>query len=254
MPPKKKGNKKAQNDDWEAELGESVAPQDGAASEPQPEDAAAADEDVAGGGLMAALAKRGKKKNKKGANLEVEGEDPPVDDANGDFDSKAPQEGTFDDDDDDVFAGNYGKKKGKGGAAAKTEEPVEEKTTDDAPRVKTKAEKEKEKKEKEKQRKKELVRIRQLHCPLDECVLTSIRLRRRRPLVLPKPNLRSLPRPSQLPLPHLRPLHQLQMPRPLLEARRRSSILRWLPYRSNRKSARREKRRWRVLRPKRKPG
>ncbi|CAN9199488.1 unnamed protein product [Alternaria alternata] len=155
MPPKKKGNKKAQNDDWEAELGESVAPQDGAATEPQPEDAAA-DEDVAGGGLMAALAKRGKKKNKKGANLEVEGEDPPVDDANGDFDSKAPQEGTFDDDDDDVFAGNYGKKKGKGGAAAKTEEPVEEKTTDDAPRVKTKAEKEKEKKEKEKQRKKEL--------------------------------------------------------------------------------------------------
>ena len=92
MPPKKKGNKKAQNDDWEAELGESVAPQDGAASEPQPEYAAAADEDVAGGGLMAALAKRGKKKNKKGANLEVEGEDPPVDDANGDFDSKAPQE------------------------------------------------------------------------------------------------------------------------------------------------------------------
>ncbi|KAG9195409.1 Eukaryotic translation initiation factor [Alternaria panax] len=154
MPPKKKGNKKAQDDDWEAELGESVAPQDSAAAEAQPENAAAED-DAAGGGLMAALAKRGKKKNKKGANLEVEGEEPPVDGANGDFDNKAPQEGTFDDDDDDVFAGNYGKKKGKGGAAAKAEEPVEENATD-APRVKTKAEKEKEKKEKEKQRKKEL--------------------------------------------------------------------------------------------------
>ncbi|RMZ70114.1 chitin synthase [Pyrenophora seminiperda CCB06] len=158
MAPKKKGNKKAQNDDWEAELGESVAPQDAAPAEAAPADAAAEEEDdAAGGGLMAALAKRGKKKNKKGANTEVEGEDPPANDgANGEFGNKAPQEGTFDDDEDDVFAGNYGKKKAKGGsAAAKAEEPAEEKT-DDAPRVKTKAEKEKEKKEKEKQRKKEL--------------------------------------------------------------------------------------------------
>ncbi|EDU47910.1 eukaryotic translation initiation factor 5B [Pyrenophora tritici-repentis Pt-1C-BFP] len=158
MAPKKKGNKKAQNDDWEAELGESVTPQDAAPAEPEPEDAAAAaDDDVAGGGLMAALAKRGKKKNKKGANPEVEGEDPPAaDGADGEFENKAPQEGTFDDDEDDVFAGNYGKKKAKGSAAvAKAEEPAEEKT-DDALRVKTKAEKEKEKKEKEKQRKKEL--------------------------------------------------------------------------------------------------
>jgi translation initiation factor 5B len=167
MAPKKKGNKKAQNDDWEAELGESVAPQDGAAADAKPEDVAAED-DASGGGLMAALAKRGKKKNKKGANPEVEGEDPPpVDGADEDFESKAPQEGTFDGDDDDVFAGNYGKKKGKGSgaaAAAKADEPVEEPVearsespADGAPRVKTKAEKEKEKKEKEKQRKKELV-------------------------------------------------------------------------------------------------
>lgn len=133
MPPKKKGNKKAQDDDWEAELGESIAPQNGDAAEQKPEGAAAADDDM-GGGLMAALAKRGKKKN-KGANTAVEGEDPTVD-ANGGFENKAPQEGTFDDDDDDVFAGNYGKKKGKGGAA-KAEEPAEEKPTD-APRVKTK--------------------------------------------------------------------------------------------------------------------
>ena len=161
MPPKKKANKKAQNDDWEAELGESVAPQDAAPAEVEPKDAAAEEDDAAaaGGDLMAALAKRGKKKNKKGANPEVEGEDPPAaDGANGEFENKAPQEGTFDDDEDDVFAGNYGKKKSKGGAAAavKAEEPAEEKA-DGAPRVKTKAEKEKEKKEKEKQRKKELV-------------------------------------------------------------------------------------------------
>ena len=154
MPPKKKGNKKAQDDDWEAELGESIAPQNGDAAESKPEDAAA-DDDIAGGGLMAALAKRGKKKNKKGANTDVEGEDPSADGANGGFENKAPQEGTFDDDDDDVFAGNYGKKKGKGGAA-KAEEPAEEQPAD-VPRVKTKAEKEKEKKEKEKQRKKEMV-------------------------------------------------------------------------------------------------
>ncbi|KAI0607940.1 eukaryotic translation initiation factor 5B [Pyrenophora tritici-repentis] len=142
MAPKKKGNKKAQNDDWEAELGESVTPQDAAPAEPEPEDAAAAaDDDVAGGGLMAALAKRGKKKNKKGANPEVEGEDPPAaDGADGEFENKAPQEGTFDDDEDDVFAGNYGKKKAKGSAAvAKAEEPAEEKT-DDALRARLDAE------------------------------------------------------------------------------------------------------------------
>ncbi|CAO2653428.1 Nn.00g028390.m01.CDS01 [Neocucurbitaria sp. VM-36] len=154
MPPKKKGNKKAQNDDWEADLGESIVPQDGAAAEGNNDDAAP-EEDASGGGLLAALQKRGKKKNKKNADFELEGEDPPADGANGSLDNKAPQEATFDDDDDDVFAGNYGKKKGKGGAAEKKEEPEEEKT-DEAPRVKTKAEKEKEKKEKEKQRKKEL--------------------------------------------------------------------------------------------------
>ncbi|KAL5113989.1 eukaryotic translation initiation factor 5B [Pleosporales sp. CAS-2024a] len=153
MAPKKKGNKKAQDDDWEAELGETVAPQNGT-EEPSPEDAAPTD-DAAGGGLMAALQRRGKKKKKNDDNNT--GEDPTADGAHAELGSKAPHEATFDDDDDDdVFAGNYGKKKAKGGAApAKQEEPSEEKT-DDAPRVKTKAEKEKEKKEKEKQRKKEL--------------------------------------------------------------------------------------------------
>ena len=109
---------------------------------------------------MAALQRRGKKKNKKGANTEVEGEDPPAADGADAFADKAPQEANLDDDDDDVFAGNYGKKNKKGGAPKEEEEaapatpPAEE-----APRMKTKAEKEREKKEKEKQRKKEMVRF-----------------------------------------------------------------------------------------------
>ncbi|KAH9870883.1 hypothetical protein J1614_006455 [Plenodomus biglobosus] len=156
MAPKKKGNKKAQEDDWEAELGESIAPQ--AESPAGEKEDAAPEDDALGGGLMAALQRRGKKKNKKGANPDVEGEDAAADGANVEVDlaSKAPQEGTFDDDDDDVFAGNYGKKKKAGAAAgAKAEEPADN-NDDGTPRVKTKAEKEKEKKEKEKQRKKEL--------------------------------------------------------------------------------------------------
>lgn len=150
----KTNKKKVQDDDWEAELGETVAPKDETAAEPKAEEAGAED-DVAGGGLMAALQRRGKKK-KKGNDFELEGEDPPGQGTNGDLESKAPQEGTFDDDD-DVFAGNYGKKKGKGAAAEKAEPAPEPAQTDGAPRMKTKAEKEKEKKEKEKQRKKELV-------------------------------------------------------------------------------------------------
>jgi translation initiation factor 5B len=153
MPPKKKGNKKAQ-DDWEADLGESVAPADGAAAEAAPGEPAAEDESM-GGGLMAALQRR-KKKNKKGADQDfVEGEDPTANENGADevTASKAPEEANFDDD--DVFAGNYKPKKGKA-----VEEKADDKADaadDGAPRVKTKAEKEKERKEKEKQRKKELV-------------------------------------------------------------------------------------------------
>ena len=152
MPPKKKGNKKAQ-DDWEADLGESVAPQDGAAAEVAPEEPAGEDESM-GGGLMAALQRR-KKKGKKGAVQDLEGEDPTAngDGAGDNAPSKAPEEASFDDD--DVFAGNFKPKKGK--ATEETAADKAEAEQDGAPRVKTKAEKEKEKKEKEKQRKKELV-------------------------------------------------------------------------------------------------
>jgi translation initiation factor 5B len=153
MPPKKKGNKKAQ-DDWEADLGETVASQDGATVETTAEDPAPEDESM-GGGLMAALQRR-KKKGKKGADQDVvEGEDaaPATNGTKGDMTSKAPEEANFDDD--DVFAGNFKPKKGK--AAEEKPDDKSEDVQGDAPRVKTKAEKEKEKKEKEKQRKKELV-------------------------------------------------------------------------------------------------
>lgn len=166
MPPKKKGNKKAQ-DDWEADLGESIVPQNGA-EEPSPEEPVAED-DAAGGGLMAALAKRGKKKGKKNQQQDWEtelGEDPTAAAAaNDSLAAKAPEEANFDED--DVFAGNYKPKKEK--KEEKKEEPKE--AVDDAPRVKTKAEKEKEKKEKEKQRKKEMVRHSATSCLLLELVI-----------------------------------------------------------------------------------
>lgn len=154
MAPKKKGGRK-QEEDWEAELGES-APGAGGDS-PSQETPAAADGDdgeaAGSGGLLAALRKNKTKKAKKGkpTNDFVEGEDASQE-ANGDadFSSKQPEEGTFDED--DVFAG----KKDKPIKAAPP--PPEPEDDDDAgPRVKTKKEKEKDKKEKERLRKREQV-------------------------------------------------------------------------------------------------
>lgn len=118
----KKGKKKQQDDDWENEIGETITTEnDALAQEAKAAEEAGGEEEV-GGGLMAALQRRGKKKNKKGANTEVEGEDPPA--ADGDaFADKAPQEANFDDDE-DVFAGNYGKKNKKSGAAAQKDAPA----------------------------------------------------------------------------------------------------------------------------------
>lgn len=174
MAPKKKGNKK-QQDDWEAELGETVDPiaqaeQEAKAAEAA-KDAEDGDEQASGGagGLMAALRKNKAKKGKKGKPVEdfVEGEDPPAadgqDDANGtatppvDFAAKAPEEANMEDE--DVFGQPI--KKGKGGKQqAKQEEDgdeEEEEEEETGGRIKTKKEKEKEKKEREKQRKKEQV-------------------------------------------------------------------------------------------------
>lgn len=159
MAPKKKGNKR-QEEDWEADLGESpAAPATDAPVEANGDAEANGDDDQMGGGLLAALKKNRSKKAKKGKAVDhdfVEGEDPTQADANGDaavdFASKAPEEGTFDDED-DVFAGKP--KKGKAAPTPKKAEPVE--AAEEGGKVKSKKEKEKEKKEREKQRKKEQV-------------------------------------------------------------------------------------------------
>ncbi|CCC08170.1 hypothetical protein SMACR_01718 [Sordaria macrospora] len=169
MAPKKKGNKKA-NDDWEAELGESIAPvNNGAAADAAAEPAA--DEDASGGGgLMERMRKAKEKRKKKGIvdDWEAElgetapGAEKPAEEAVPDLSAKVAEEANLDDE----FA--LPEKKGKGGkgkqqqqqqqkaapaaAAAKKDEDAAD---EDGPRVLTKAEKEKLKKEREKQRKKE---------------------------------------------------------------------------------------------------
>lgn len=154
MAPKKKGNKKG-NDDWEAELGESIAPPaaDGA-------DAAAGEQEdeAPTGGLMGLMRKNKEKRKKKGLSEDfVDGENPPGVDAPPaeDLTSKAPAEATMDDE----FA--LPEKKGKGGKGGKQQQAAKAADDDEegeGGRMLTKAEKEKLKKEREKQRKKEQVR------------------------------------------------------------------------------------------------
>lgn len=149
MAPKKKGNKR-QEEDWEAELGETAAPTEAPAEDEAQNDGenAAEEEQSGGGGLMAALRKNKARKAKKGkpVNDFVEGED-----AGADLASKQPEEGTFDED--DVFAGKPKK-------IIKEVAPPSAPASDEGEfRVKSKKEKEKEKKEREKQRKKEQVRF-----------------------------------------------------------------------------------------------
>jgi len=186
MAPKKKGNKKAQ-DDWESELGETPDPI--AVAHQEAKDAEIANDAPTGtvdgepetaapaGGLLAALKKNKTKKAKKGKIQEdwLEGEDPPTaDGTNGDaappvdLSAKAPEEASFEDE--DIFGGAGGSKKGKGGKKA-AEMPAEVDEAEDkhdadgdgdedgetGGKVLSKKEKEKEKKEREKQRKKEQV-------------------------------------------------------------------------------------------------
>ncbi|KZL79061.1 eukaryotic translation initiation factor 5b [Colletotrichum incanum] len=149
MPPKKKGNKARANDDWENELGETIAP---AAATPEADaEKPAEEEDEAPGGLMATMRKNREKRKKKGieeppAAPEPEPEPLPS------LAEKAPQEATMEDE----FA--LPEKKGKGGKgkqAAAAASPAADDEGDGTGRVLTKAEKEKLKKEREKQRKKE---------------------------------------------------------------------------------------------------
>lgn len=158
MAPKKKGGKK-QDDDWEAELGETpdAAPEATTTTEDINGDAEA---ETGGGGLLAALKKNKNKRAKKGKPIDdfVEGEDPPhADEVVGDssLNGKAPEEANLDDD--DLFSGTS--KKGKPGKKAPETSAGEvadgEKNEDGS--LKSKKEKEKEKREREKQRKKEQV-------------------------------------------------------------------------------------------------
>ncbi|ODA78512.1 hypothetical protein RJ55_05893 [Drechmeria coniospora] len=148
MAPKKKGNKKAQ-DDWEADLGETIPPADPAASDAVNADANAdnGDDEAAGGGggLMAMLRKNKDKRNKKGlTDDDVHGSDAaPAHPA-------SAQEASMDTE----FA--LPDKKGKnfkGKQAPGKDKPADE--VNDSGKILTKAEKEKLKKEREKQRKKE---------------------------------------------------------------------------------------------------
>ncbi|KAI1192223.1 hypothetical protein F5B17DRAFT_379885 [Nemania serpens] len=162
MAPKKKGGKKAA-DDWEADLGESIAPTNGDAApaadaaEEQGDDGA----DAPVGGLMAMLKKNKEKRKKKGLSEDfVDGDSakPATPEPTDISAFKPPQEATAEDE----FA--LPEKKGKGGkqnknqpAAKAAAAPANADGDDDGEpsRVLTKAEKEKLKKEREKQRKKE---------------------------------------------------------------------------------------------------
>ncbi|KAG6004091.1 hypothetical protein E4U43_000799 [Claviceps pusilla] len=155
MPPKKKGNKKAQ-DDWEAELGETIPPADetGASATNAGPEANGDDDAAGGGGLMAMLRKNKEKRKKKGLadDDDVQGEDASSSAPPADLSDKAPQEASLDDE----FA--LPEKKGKGGKgkpAAKKNDTADGEDDGQSGKILTKAEKEKLKKEREKQRKKE---------------------------------------------------------------------------------------------------
>lgn len=149
MAPKKKGNKGHQ-DDWEAELGETIVP---SAPVEAAENANENNEEaVGGGGLMAMLRKNKEKRKKKGIDDEESAPQDPAENLT----DKAPVEANLDDE----FA--LPGKKGKGGAKGKqavvsAKNGADDEALDNDGRVLTKAEKEKLKKEREKQRKKEQV-------------------------------------------------------------------------------------------------
>ena len=155
MAPKKKGNKKG-NDDWEADLGESVAPPAADA-----EAATGADDEEAtggGSGLMNLMRKNKEKRKKKGLSEDfVEGETAPgATEAPASSEpipymtEKAPEEANPDDE----FALSDKK---KGGAKGKQQPAAGDDERGADGKILTKAEKEKLKKEREKQRKKEQV-------------------------------------------------------------------------------------------------
>lgn len=169
MPPKKKTNKKA-NDDWEADLGESIAL---TSAETAPAGATNGDDDddsAGGGGLMALMRKKKEKRKKQGLSEDfVQGEDAPDAETQQvtEHEVKVAEEASLDDE----FA--QLDKKGKSGKGKPHQKTTPEPSSKDegqaraedggddelgeGGRVLTKAEKEKLKKERERQRKKEQV-------------------------------------------------------------------------------------------------
>lgn len=178
MAPKKKPQKKG-NDDWEADLGETLDPSintavDAKTAEPeQSEDPDRSDLSGGGGGgggLLAALKKNKSKKQKKGKFVQedyVDGED--LSAANGsqdpegengieDLAAKVAEDANIE----DISTKQPTKPKGgkdKQGKATEVPKVDEDGSEDEAGGLKTKKEKEKERKEREKQRKKEQVAL-----------------------------------------------------------------------------------------------
>lgn len=213
MAPKKKPHKKG-NDDWEADLGETLDPNSNTAVDTkiiEPEQ----DEDPdrsdlsggGGGGLLAALKKNKSKKQKKGKVVVedyVDGED--LSAANGFQDhegengiealaAKVAEDVKLE----DIPAKQSTKPKGgkdKQGKATEAPQVDEDGSGEDAGGLKTKKEKEKERKEREKQRKKEQVGLVlfSLKCFRLNTDFHYIRLQRRKPRHLrprPRQSLRS---------------------------------------------------------------
>ncbi|KAI0520807.1 hypothetical protein F5B22DRAFT_598476 [Xylaria bambusicola] len=160
MPPKKKGGKKAA-DDWEADLGESIAPTNGDAAPAAAADTAGEqpeEDDAPVGGLMAFRKKAMERRKKKGLSenfVDGDSAQPATPEPTDITSFQPPQEATAEDE----FA--LPEKKGKGGKqnknqpAAKATPAAADDDDADGGRILTKAEKEKLKKEREKQRKKE---------------------------------------------------------------------------------------------------
>ena len=240
MAPKKKGNKKG-NDDWEAELGE-PAP---AAAGAEPSEAADDEAAAGGGGLMNLMRKNKEKRKKKGLSEDfVDGEDPAQADSSTppvpDFTQKVAEEANLDDEfalpDKKAKGGKGNQQAAKSASAAAAADDDEDGA--ESGKMLTKAEKEKLKKEREKQRKKEQVCYPGAPRPRAFCTepyanLFVPRLQRRR---LPVPRNLRRPKPRNLwwRKRRLRLLRQPQRPRQV--ARRRRSPRIWLPSRSSKKS------------------
>ncbi|KAI0158431.1 eukaryotic translation initiation factor 5B [Pestalotiopsis sp. NC0098] len=152
MAPKGKKGKKGGDDDWEAELGESIAPVNGDAAPADAADGDKQDDDAPAGGLMAMMSRRREKRKKQGLSDDFEG---PKDDEPAAEATPAPpaQEANMDDEFAMPEKKGKGGKGGKGAAAAKPAAGGDDVGEDG--RILTKAEKEKLKKEREKARKKE---------------------------------------------------------------------------------------------------